>query len=286
MTTSTAMTETTLLDGAAGNDALTGGLGSDTISGGSEIDSVDYSARTSSITVSLNNQPGDGEVGELDNVRSDVENLMGGRGDDHLIGNSQVNVIEGYYGNDQIDGGLGADRISDFDGDEDIVDYSARTGAVTWNYLLATPDGESGEGDQISGIEGAIGGAGDDQLTGQGFGALTGGSGNDTLVNGTTVNGDDGNDTLRAALVENGGNGNDSLTRSEVQNGGAGNDHLDGGPDDILGLRNVLNGGDGNDTIDSYGDGLRDTVRGGNGFDIAHVSDIDDVAECEQVQVM
>src|SRR3954447_4939149 len=79
--TSTSALPTTALDGAgndqvglgAGADTLKPGTGADVLSGGAGIDLADYSARTGDLTITLDDHAGDGEAGEGDNVRSDVE---------------------------------------------------------------------------------------------------------------------------------------------------------------------------------------------------------------------
>jgi serralysin len=93
------------------------------------------------------------------------------------------------------------------------------------------------QGNTASLIENAIGGAGDDTLSGnQVANVLTGNGGNDNLYGGDgadTLNGDAGNDFMK------GGAGADTL------NGGADNDTLKGG-----GGADALNGGAGSDTAD------------------------------------
>ncbi|WP_159436593.1 calcium-binding protein [Pseudovibrio sp. Tun.PSC04-5.I4] len=93
------------------------------------------------------------------------------------------------------------------------------------------------KGDTTSLIENAIGGDGNDSLSGNiGNNKLTGGNGNDTLA------GEAGDDTLIA------GNGNDTLlggNDEDTLNGGDGDDILRGGDDN-----DFLRGGNGADTLD------------------------------------
>src|SRR3954447_24153610 len=78
---STSALPTTALDGAgndqvslgAGADTLKPGTGADVLAGGAGLDVADYSARTRDLTIMLDDHAGDGEAGEGDNVRSDVE---------------------------------------------------------------------------------------------------------------------------------------------------------------------------------------------------------------------
>lgn len=254
-----------VLDGGPGNDVLEGGPGldrflagsgidgGDVYIGGSEIDTADYSARTAALTVTIGNDPGadDGEVGEQDDVRGDVENVVGGKGSDVLIGNGFSNFLSGGGGADRLDGGGGSDSLVGGAG-VDTVDYSSRTAAVMVNVPGTPEDGEAGEGDQVDPtVENATGGAGNDTLFGTaGANTLRGGPGNDTLQ------GDDGNDRLYGdagddALV--GGAGADKLY------GAGGSDVLDGGAD-----ADTFSAGGGNDFLYND-DGVAETVNCGPG---------------------
>jgi Ca2+-binding RTX toxin-like protein len=112
-----------VLNGLTGNDTLDGGTGNDTFAtgsaadgkdvyvGGTGVDVADYHLRTLALTVTLDGAANDGQSGELDNVRTDVENVYGGAGADKLFGSSLANRLLGYGGNDQLTGGLGADYL-------------------------------------------------------------------------------------------------------------------------------------------------------------------------------
>ena len=54
----------------------------------------------------------DGEFGEGDNVGADIENALGGTGDDTLIGSASANNLVGAAGADTIDGAAGDDTIT------------------------------------------------------------------------------------------------------------------------------------------------------------------------------
>ena len=98
------------LSGLAGNDFLQGGLGADTISGGDGLDAVAYTDRSAAVSVDLDGQTGDdGEPGEGDTTQGDVEDIVGGAGDDLLVGNDTANVIVGGAGNDRLKGFEGVD---------------------------------------------------------------------------------------------------------------------------------------------------------------------------------
>ncbi len=107
------------LDGAGGNDALDGGVGADSLNGGGGTDTVSYAARTADVALSLGDgTANDGEVGENDNVASDVENATTGAGNDTITGNGAVNVELGGAGADLLDGGGGADSVDGGAGDD------------------------------------------------------------------------------------------------------------------------------------------------------------------------
>ena len=81
------------VQGGAGNDTLHGGTGADTLAGGAGTDTADYGARAAPLTVTLDGGANDGETGENDNARADVENVIGGAGDDSLVGSAAANVL-------------------------------------------------------------------------------------------------------------------------------------------------------------------------------------------------
>ena len=105
----------------SGNDVLDGGAGADTLRGGDRIDTAVYASRAQPLTVTLDDAAGDGQSGEGDNVRSDVENVVGGAGDDALSGSETANAIAGGAGADHLTGAGGADALDGGPGD-DLVD--------------------------------------------------------------------------------------------------------------------------------------------------------------------
>jgi serralysin len=124
-------------------------------------------------------------------------------------------------------------------------------------------------------IENAIGGSGDDTITGNGIAnTLSGGSGADIIYGGA------GNDTIwGSSLVANPADGNDRIYGesgddtingnggNDIIHGGAGADRIRGGAgnDTIWGSSSVADPNDGNDTI--YGDLGNDTINGNGGND-------------------
>jgi len=184
-----------ILSGGAGDDFMQGYALGDTFVGGSGIDTVSYAEKNTAVVANLDGVAGDGTVGEGDTVGLDVENLVGGSGDDTLIGNANANVLTGGPGADIMNGAGGIDTVS-------YVDHSAN---VTANLDGLIGDGAAGENDIIgSDVENLIGGSGNDSLTGSNVAnTLFGADGNDVLIGG-----------LGADII-NGGNGSDTVSYAE-----------------------------------------------------------------------
>lgn len=138
-----------LLDGGAGDDSLSDGPGDDAViagpgddlihpgtgrddvSGGLGNDTVYYQDRTAGVTITLDDRADDGEAGEGDNARADVEDAVGGSGPDRIVGTDAGNRLTGGDGDDSIaalgaedsvDAGPGNDSIDSRDGGYDTVD--------------------------------------------------------------------------------------------------------------------------------------------------------------------
>lgn len=273
-----------VLDGGAGNDSFgdAGGLGADTLVGGPGTDTANYSARGTALVVSSDDVPGDGAPGEGDDVRSDVEVLLGGPGADRLTGGDGNDTLRGNGGDDVLDGGRGSDVLEGGSG-EDTADYRTRTVGLDLSNDGTIGDGAPGENDTIgSDVERMIAGSGNDTLTGgRNNDILAGGDGNDRLrgndgddvleggAGADTLDGASGTDTvdyssrafaLDVDLAAGRGAEGDTLTGIDGVLGGSGDDRLRG--NDAAGR---FDGGPGNDWID--GRGGADRMAGGSGFD-------------------
>jgi Ca2+-binding RTX toxin-like protein len=163
--------------------------------------------------------------------------LDGGPGDDVLIGGT---------GRDKLIGGPGADKLDGGGGADDYASYITSTAGVVASLLTLLGTGGDALGDEYTGIEGLIGGKGNDQLVGSnGPNSLLGREGNDLLQgfdDDDSLAGQAGNDALFGGEGKDtlsGGDGNDAL------HGDAGNDNLSGGAG-----ADVLDGGAGSDTAD------------------------------------
>ncbi|MBO3740926.1 calcium-binding protein [Actinoplanes flavus] len=112
------------LDGHGGNDVYYGDAGNDRISmleytdvadtdrifGGAGSDTVLYLSYSVAVNMDADAVADDGRKGEGDNIATDVENLVGGDGNDRIVGNAGANMLEGLSGNDVIYG-LGGDDV-------------------------------------------------------------------------------------------------------------------------------------------------------------------------------
>jgi 2',3'-cyclic-nucleotide 2'-phosphodiesterase (5'-nucleotidase family) len=173
-----------------------------------------------------------------------ADRLFGFHGDDVLSGGRGNDLLLGGHGDDILNGGKGDDRLDGGHGD-DILKGGKGADRLDGGHGNDTLKGGNGD-DRLDG------GHGDDTLNGgKGDDRLDGGHGDDTLNGGAgddRLDGGHGNDTLK------GGDGNDSL------NGGKGDDRLVGGNGD-----DTLNGGKGDDRL--VGGNGDDTLTGGKGDD-------------------
>lgn len=239
-----------LIVGLAGNDSLSGGEGNDNIIGDS----------------------GDDTIG-------------GGNGNDTLNGGLDNDTLSGDAGDDLLEGGAGADSLSGGDG-FDLIVYRNSTAGVSINFSTLAASGGEAEGDTLQAeffqdpftgnasqqllIEGVIGSAFADSLTGDSKNNQFEG-----LAGADTINGGDGVDTLSyqsssggvavnlAAGTASGGDAQgDVFSNFENITGSNQADVLtgDGAANTLLGLGgdDILTGGGGSDTLD-----------GGTGFDEA-----------------
>ena len=100
--------------------------------GGDGIDTASYADHQLDVKADLDHRPGDDgspKVKEKDTIDGDIEGLIGGSGDDNLIGNGDDNLLGGGSGKDRlpgrggddaIDGGPDPDNLSGSGGDDFI----------------------------------------------------------------------------------------------------------------------------------------------------------------------
>lgn len=142
-----------VLEGSAGNDHMIGGRGNDTLIGGrGGADVADYSANTQfqPIDVTLDDQANDRDgLGGIDHVATGTEFVLGGAGNDRIIGDSYNNylnggdgddILWGGAGNDHLEGGSGNNTLNGGDGDDILVSFGGvlRPDPSARNLLIAS----------------------------------------------------------------------------------------------------------------------------------------------------
>ena len=125
------------IDGHDGADTLSGGFGGDDLHGGAQEDTVVYGYAWYRVTADIDDVADDGGFAESDNVRTDVENLTGGRGADRLTGDKDSNAISGAEGDDELTGAAGDDALVGGTGRDNL---SAGDGADSLNALDGAVD--------------------------------------------------------------------------------------------------------------------------------------------------
>ena len=113
------------LNGEAGPDVFyegTASSGQDVFNGGDGFDVADYSGRSTAVVVTMaDDMANDGQMGENDQFKPDVEKVRGGGGNDTLTGGTDGDHIDGGGGNDMITGADGDDTIDAEAGDDTIA---------------------------------------------------------------------------------------------------------------------------------------------------------------------
>jgi Ca2+-binding RTX toxin-like protein len=179
------------LEGGPGDDvlhdregpAVTAPLEPDTFAGGDGTDLVLFTGKEPDLTITLDDVADDGVDGEGDNVGADIEEVVGGEGNDVIVGTEFADLLDGWQGNDILVGGLGPD---DFIGGEgfDLVSYLERDESIVATLDGLPGDGAAGENDWIAAdVEDLRGGAGPDWLTGNAGDNFLIGAGGDDMLN-------------------------------------------------------------------------------------------------------
>lgn len=224
------------LDAGDGNDNLFGGFGADQLIGGNGIDTANYSL-SQAIAVNLATGEAIGTEAQGDTFSS-IENLIGSKFNDTLVGDAGNNRINGGAGSgvdylydgagsDVLLGGLGADWLwADMGGTNDVyiggggVDwlrFDNLTEAVTVNLAKLTADSGTNHA-KVTTIELVRGTLYDDVLIGNAYA--------------NQLFGNEGNDTIR------------TLAGADVANGGLGADTFQFYSADVIGLAGRFLGND------------------------------------------
>jgi Ca2+-binding RTX toxin-like protein len=208
-----------LLLGGADDDVLKGGAGGDLLDGGDGTDFTSYEQALSGVAVNLLNATHNAGEAQGDTHHS-IEGLVGSAFADQLTGNDEVNTLiggaghdtlAGEKGGDVLRGGTGADTL-DGGGGFDVASYGDAAAGVVASLANTSQNTGEAQGDVYASIEGILGTAYADVLTGNGLSNVLKGDGGDDVLDGG-----DGYNTLE------GGTGNDRLYS------GAGADKLHGG---------------------------------------------------------
>ncbi len=277
-------------------------------------DTIDVSFSSANQLLDLNAATGSGLPGPYSDIAgltgnlsiaqgTVIENGTTGAGNDTLTGNAADNILSGRDGNDSLSGGNGNDTLmggagaDTLDGGSgtDMASYADATSGI--HADLAAPATNAGDaaGDVYTNIQGLIGSAYDDVLTGavsndtliggDGNDSISGGTGNDSIDGGSgnnaildafgnnVVTAGDGNNTIVAfsgndsISVGNGGNYVVGSTGNDVLTGGTGADVLIGDISTIFFGNDVIDGGKGNDLMSGGGGADTFQFRPGDGSD-------------------
>jgi Ca2+-binding RTX toxin-like protein len=267
-----------VLNGGAGDDRFQLGAASncaDLVDGGAGRDSASYALRSAGVTLSLDGTANDGSTGETDNIKSTIEIVLGGDGNDTMTGGLVNNELHGGPGNDILKGGAGADTLIGGTGSDNL---SGEAGDDYFDEATANDTAYAKPFSAFGGQDVIHGGAGINTCdyhrgmttaatftlcvsgtTASCSPAQNDGPDGDNLTNCNYLLLDDGTDNVTGSdgpdLIEC-GDGADTI------NGGAGNDSLFGGAGD-----DRLAGGLGNDLLDGGSDQVA-ASDGGPGTDI------------------
>lgn len=203
------------LNGDANDDHLFGGLGRDALNGGTGFDLARYDdANYGNLFIDMVGILQSGAA--LGDTYADIEGIVGGLGNDVILGNGAANLLRGgggadgiigQGGRDTLDGGTGNDTLSGYDGGGqrliggtgiDIANYFDGVTAPNFTIRLDKPSLNTGAaaGDTYSSIEGIIGSSGRNTIIGNSAAnLLTGDFGNDTITGGG------GKDTLTGDVL-------------------------------------------------------------------------------------
>lgn len=267
-----------LLLAGDGDDVLTGGTGNDELDGGEgndrllEIANANLTLTTATLAgvgtdtlsqIESAQLTGGSSANKLDATRfAGPVTLIGLAGNDTLIGGSAADSLDGGNGNDQLTGNAGNDRFVGGSGTGDTIVESGSTTFVLGTTTLTGSGADTFATVEQAHLTTANSSSSIDARRFTGRTTLIGGSGNDTLLGGTSADsiiGGGGNDVLRGGL------GNDSIL------GGNGDDIIlgDAGDDSLSGSNSLTSNNataDGNDTI--LGGAGKDRLFGGVGNDV------------------
>ena len=169
-----------VLNGGDGDDDLSGDAGNDVIDGGAGTDLGRFDNFGGAVNVNLNLTVAQNTNAAGMDTIVNVENLIGGIGNDRFTGNTGANDLSGQGGSDQLFGLGGADNLSGGAGNDNLQGGNGDD-ALNGDDGLDTLLGGGG-------LDTLSGGNGNDQLRGgAGIDSLNGGAGRDVLIGGDFV---------------------------------------------------------------------------------------------------
>ena len=274
------------VEGEAGDDLFIGhiGPGSDTYDGGADFDTVSYAGTSAGIVVDLMRESEQVSGADIDSdTLISVENIIGGSGDDTMIGNEEDNSFSYFGGFDTYDGGDGFDTVSFSQFDSAVLVDLSGAGEARTRDRFDLRAGDARTIARIVGVESIIGSHYDDTLIGNEFdNILWGGEGNDILDGGMQNDahmGGEGDDVFA----------NTQANGSDLFDGGDGIDTLDYSANDTSVVASLIDG-DGDDVLISverlvgtnFGDSLAgneadNIIQGGSGDDLIQAGRGDDL---------
>src|SRR5687768_15262580 len=131
-----------LLSGGDGNDMMDGVGGNDVFVGGANFDTANYSTRTLAIHVTMGAGVNDGQPGaETDDVTSSVEEVIGGAGNDTIVGSALADFVGAGGGNDSMTGGDGGDKLTGSTGQDKFFGQNGNDFLVAQNSDQDTVNG-------------------------------------------------------------------------------------------------------------------------------------------------
>ena len=246
----------TLNGGAGNNDILIGGAGADILDGSDGFDFASYRTSTAGLRADLAG-PATNTGDAVGDTYVSIERLEGSAFNDILRGDDNNNFLEGGAGADDLRGRGGFDMAS----------YIFAASGVTAS--LANPAANTGDaaGDTYVEIEGLVGSAFADTLTGDG--------------SGNALRGNDGADVLDGGLGIDMAEYTNSAVGVTADLGNAANNTGHAAGDTYISIENlrgsnngadILRGNGGDNNLEGANGNFADTLDGAGGFDTASYS--------------
>lgn len=155
------------ITGNAGTNKLRGGPGRDVLDGREGLDFAEYAEKTDSVHVKIA-QNGESIVfvnGVPEDTLRNIENIIGGSGDDHIVGTGHYNLLFGGPGDDIIEGKGFVDALSGGAGADTYVYRTFQDSTPRHTDLVADFDRSQGDKFDLSMMDANINKSGQQTLT-------------------------------------------------------------------------------------------------------------------------